>query len=121
MSKIKCIRGDSLNIEITDIEIELDDGSFYMLGADDRIVFSISLPRKETLLDVTFPDGQLVLSGGNKLIITFSPWQTEKLKCLCYDFDCKIDFKGQGSDIYTIAKGELQVYETATKLGGIDG
>lgn len=120
MKKLKIIRGDTLNIAITGIEISLADGSKYVITDDDIFVFSICMPRNKPILQRKFPE-EMQLVEGNSLCFSFTPEETERLQCLNYDFDCKFDMGGSGEQIYTIAKGELQVYETATKLAGGDG
>lgn len=117
MTNIKIIRGDTLNIAIVNILIEMDDGSFYPITGEDKFTFSICMPRNKPILQRRFPE-EMSLVNGNDLLMTFTPAETESLKCLNYDYDCKFDYKGKGEDIYTIAKGELQVYESATKLAG---
>jgi hypothetical protein len=117
MANIKVIRGDTLNIAVVNILIEMDDGSFYPITSEDKFTFSICMPRNKPILQRRFPDG-MQLVNGRDLLMTFSPEETETLKCLSYDYDCKFDYKGKGEDIHTIARGEVQVYESATKLAG---
>lgn len=120
MKRLKIIRGDTLNIAIVGIQIELEDGNFYAITDKDNFVFSICMPRNKPILQKRFPE-EMQLVGGDTLAFTFLPDETERLQCLCYDYDCKFDMRGTGENIYTIAKGELQVYETASKLAGGDG
>lgn len=116
MARIKAVRGDTLNIAVTDIKVELEDGSFYTFTEADQFVFTIAMKNKEPILSKRRPgDMQLV---GDTLLVSFSPEETARLRCLSYEFDCKVDFGGEGRDIYTIVRGEMQVYETVTKAGG---
>jgi hypothetical protein len=120
MKKLKIIRGDTLNIVIAGIDIKLDDSSSYEITDEDKFTFSICMPRNNPILQKSFPE-DMQLKDGNTLVFSFLPEQTQQLKCLNYDYDCKFDLKGKGDQVYTIAKGEIQVYETATKLAGGDG
>src|SRR5574344_2032276 len=117
MKKLKIIRGDTLNIAIVGIQIDLASGTEYEITDEDKFTFSISLPRSKPIVQRRFPE-EMQLVEKNTLVFTFSPEETERLQCLNYDYDCKFDMHGRGEEIYTVAKGELQVYETATKLAG---
>lgn len=116
MKHIKAVRGDTLNIAVTNIVVELDDGSFYTFTETDRFTFAIGLPHKKPILQKERP-GEMQLVG-DTLLVSFSPEETLSLQSLSYEFDCKLDFGGEGTNVYTIVHGELQMFETVAKMGG---
>lgn len=111
MTKFKIIKGDSVNIAVHNVRIELADGSFYLITDKDKICFALSL-RNKPLIVKTFP-GEMKYINGEIVVLKLEPIETRNLNCLSYNFEFKIDIGGIGTQVYTISRGNIEVISSA--------
>lgn len=107
MNKFKIIQGDTLNLAVHNVRIELADGSFYPITEKDKITFSLSLRGKPVIVK-TYP-GEMKYLNGKFLVLRLEPSDTRNLKCLSYVFEFKIDIGNKDNQVYTITRGTVEV------------
>lgn len=116
MTKFKIIQGDTVNIAVHNVRIELADGSFYPITDKDKITFVLSLRDKPQIVK-TFP-GEMKYINSKFLVLKLESFETQNLKCLSYIFEFKIDIGNCGKQVYTIARGNIEVISSTEASGG---
>lgn len=108
MDRKKLVKGDQFSVAFFHVTLPVVGQQRYELMDGDVLEFTIARRNRKPIVKLTYP-GSIIRDAYDTYIVRMSADETRNFPCLLYEMQLTLNIRGEGKEVFTIVKQELEV------------